>query len=174
MIELQTERLLLRQWRAEDFEPFARAQADPETAQFIGGVCDRHEAWRRLAALIGHWVLRGYGYWAVTDKATGTFAGCVGLWFPEGWPELEMGYWLTPDAQGKGYATEAGAASVKFAFEVLGANTLVSYIHLDNERSVPVSERLGGCMESTINLLDFGPHRVFRYAGRDARPTGQA
>ena len=163
MVELETDRLLLRQWREEDFESFAAYYADEEMARYVGGQSNRPQSWRRLATFIGHWALRGYGYWAVEEKTTQEFAGAVGLWFSEGWPELELGYWLTRDMQGKGYATEAALKSRDYAFDVLGADTLVSYIHPENEPSKKVAERLGARYEKTIELLDFGPHCVYRY-----------
>jgi RimJ/RimL family protein N-acetyltransferase len=164
--ELITDRLLLRRLQEKDFEPFAEYYGDEETARYVGGRCDRQAAWRRMASMIGHWELRGYGYWAVEELETGRFAGCVGLWFPEGWPELELGYWLMRDMQGKGYATEAALKSREYAFEVVGAETLVSYIHPDNEASKHVAGRLGARLEKTIELLDYGPHCVYRHPGK--------
>ena len=116
-----------------------------------------------MATLIGHWALRGYGYWAVEEQASGKLVGSVGLWRSEGWPELELGYWLAAEGQGKGYATEAGATARDQAFEVLATETLVSYVHPDNEPSKRVAERLGARYEKTIELLDYGPHCVYRY-----------
>jgi RimJ/RimL family protein N-acetyltransferase len=163
LVELETERLHLRQWRAEDFEPFAKHYADEEMARFVGGHSAREPAWRRMAMMIGHWALRGYGYWAVEEKATGRFVGCVGLWRSEGWPELELGYWLMREMQGKGYATEAALKAREYAYDALGADTLVSYIHPDNEASKRVAERLGARYEEIIELLDHGPHCVYRH-----------
>lgn len=76
----ETDRLLLRQWRPEDFEKFAAYYADESLARFVGGRCDRETAWRKMAALAGHWVLRGFGCWAVEERDSGDLAGCVGLW----------------------------------------------------------------------------------------------
>jgi RimJ/RimL family protein N-acetyltransferase len=163
LIELETKRLRLCKWHERHFESYAEYYDDEEMARWVGGLKSRDQAWRHMAALIGHWALRGYGYWAVEEKETRTFVGCIGLWFSEGWPELELGYWLVRDMQGKGYATEAGLRSRDYAFEVVGANTLVSYIHPDNEPSKRVAERLGARYEKTIDLVDFGPHLVYRY-----------
>ncbi len=163
MIEQETERLLLRQWRAEDFDAYARYYANEETAKFVGGVKDRDQAWRRLASEIGHWALKGYGYWAVEEKEAGTFVGCVGLWFSEGWPELELGYWIMPNLQGKGYATEAGVKARDYAWAVVGAKSLVSYIDSENEASKRVAVRLGARFDKTIGLLSHGQHDVYRY-----------
>ncbi len=161
--QLKTERLLLRQWDNDDFEVFAAYYADEEMARFVGGKSTRESAWRRMASIIGHWTLRGYGYWAVEELNTGQFVGCVGLWFSDGWPELELGYWLTRGMQGKGYATEAARHARDCAFGVVGSSSLVSYIHPDNEPSMRVAETLGAHREAVIELLDYGPHCVYRY-----------
>lgn len=169
-MERETERLLLRQWSADDFEAFADYYSQEETARYVGGVSDRDQAWRRFASLIGHWSLRGYGYWAVEEKETGRFVGCVGLWRSAGWPELELGYWVVPEMQGKGYASEAGAEARDFAFEVLGAESLVSYIDPGNEPSKRVAEKLGARFEKLIELLSHGPHCVYRYPRPARKP----
>lgn len=163
MEQLETDRLRLRHWLEKDFDAYASYYADEETARFVGGTHTRDKAWRRMASELGHWALRGFGYWAVEEKATGALVGCVGLWLPEGWPELELGYWLLPQMQGMGYAAEAGRRALDYAYAELGVDTLVSYIDPDNEPSIRLAERLGGRYEETIELLDFGPHRVYRY-----------
>ena len=164
MIERETSRLTLCQWQEKHFDPYAEYYSDEAMAKWVGGLKDRDGAWRHMAALIGHWELRGYGYWAVEEKKTGRFVGCVGLWRSDGWPELELGYWLVRDMHGKGYATEAALEARAYAFEVVGADTLVSYIHPENEPSKRVAERLGARCEEIIQLLDFGPHCVYRHA----------
>ena len=162
--ELRTERLLLRQWRVSDFEVYERYYSDVRTARFVGGVMSPDRAWRHMAAVIGHWELMGFGYWAAEELETSTFVGCVGLWKSHGWPELELGYWLTEATIGKGYATEAGQASLDYAYGVLGVDTLVSYIAPSNAPSKRVAERLGATLETEIDLLDCGRHCVYRYA----------
>lgn len=162
-MELETQRLRLRHWSSTNFDKYAEIYADEQLAQYIGGKLDRARAWRHMAALVGHWTLRGYGTWAVEEKESQEFVGSIGLWFPEGWPELELGYWLVPEAHGRGYATEAGMKSRDYAFDQLGAETLVSYIDPTNEPSKKVAERLGARYENTIELLDLGPHCVYRY-----------
>lgn len=164
MVErLETPRLMMREWRTGDFEHYAAYYADPEMARFVGGVLTREQAWRKMASLAGHWSLRGYGYWAVEERDSGRFVGCVGLWQSDGWPELELGYWLAPGMQGRGYATEAGARARDYAWETVRTSSLVSYIDPDNEASKRVAVRLGANPEGTIELLDFGPHCVYRY-----------
>lgn len=160
---LETDRLVLREWRAEDFGPFAAFFADPESARFVGGACDRAEAWRRLAVEIGHWPLRGYGMYVVEERAAPGFAGYVGLWNPEGWPELELGWCLAPSTRGRGLATEAADACRREAFRRLGIDRLVSFIHPLNAASKRVAERVGAVPEGTGELLG-GPVEVWRHA----------
>ena len=76
---LETERLRLRAWREDDLDSLAAFYASDANARFVGGVCARDDAWRRMAMFLGHWVLRGYGNWVIEEKGTGTFAGYCGL-----------------------------------------------------------------------------------------------
>lgn len=144
---LQTDRLIMREWRNEDFGAFLDFCTDPETANYVGGVCSREDAWRRMAAIIGHWVLRGYGFWALQCRADGGFAGYCGLWNPEGWPEPEIGWGLAKAYQGKGLATEAALKTREHAYETLGWSTVVSCVAVENAASRRLAERLGAVEE---------------------------
>ncbi len=160
---IETERLLLRGWHADDYEAYASFYSDETNAKYVGGQRDADQAWRGLALMIGHWHLKGFGYWVVEEKGSGAFAGAVGLWQSAGWPELELGYWLVPDAQGKGYALEAAWRCLDHAREVVRAPSLVSYIAPANKASIRLAEKLGARYEETIELLDHGPHGVYRH-----------
>ena len=138
---LTTERLTLRAQREEDFAAEA-AFYQSDASKFVGGPMPAHSAWRYLAMMMGHWVMRGYGFWAVEDKATGTYQGRVGLWFPHGWFEREIGWTLMPSATGKGYATEAALAARRYAYDTLGWDTVISQIDPKNEGSKAVARRL--------------------------------
>jgi RimJ/RimL family protein N-acetyltransferase len=164
MQKILTERLILRQWRQSDFEPFARFHANPESSRYVGGPMSRPMSWRYFAGVIGHWTLRGFGFWAVEETDSEQLIGGVGVWYPEGWPEPELAYWLIPEAHGKGYATEAGLKSTAIAFEVMSLQTLVSYINPENDASIRVAERLGGAYDGTIEFPDRGTHLVYRYS----------
>lgn len=163
-MELETDRLILRQFCATDFEYFSNYFEDATLTKFIGGIKNKEQAWRLMATYIGHWQIKGFGKMAVVEKATNKFAGCAGLWKSDAWPELELGYWFLKEMQGKGYATEAAQRLKIFAFENLKADTLVSYIHPDNTPSQRLAERLGGQQEEMIELFDFGPHYIYRYS----------
>ena len=163
MSNIETNRLRLRHWEEKDIEPFAEYFSDETNAKYVGGQKDFNEAWRYLALLIGHWQLNGFGYWAVDELSTGKFVGCVGLWRPAGWPEIELGYWLLNEYQGKGYAREAALKSKEYARDVLNTGSLVSYINPNNAPSIKVVETMGAEYEQTIELLNEGPHHVYRH-----------
>ncbi len=141
--QVQTRRLLLRCFRADDLDAHAAMDADPEVMRYMGGIVDREESWRRMAAHVGHWVLNGYGTWAVERKADGVLVGRIGLWKPEGWPGVEVGWKLVRHAWGNGYATEAARASIEWGWEMLDVPALISLIHPQNDASMRVAERLG-------------------------------
>lgn len=149
---LETERLLLRGFREADLDPFAEFYAS-EASRFVGGPCSRFEAWRRMAAHNGHWVLRGYGAWALEERATGAFAGLCGPFCPEGWPEPEILWSLVASHRGRGFATEAALRARRHAYEVLGWRTAVSFIAADNAPSMGVARRLGCAPDGEVELL---------------------
>ena len=140
---IQTERLVLRMFRESDTDAYAEMVADPEVMRFLGKPMSRQEAWRNMAMVLGHWHLRGFGFWAVEEKESGELAGRVGCWQPEGWPGLEVGWALRRGFWGRGYATEAARASVSYAFDELGQARVLSLIAPDNANSIRVAERLG-------------------------------
>ncbi len=149
--EVETERLQLRQFRDADLEPYLHIVSNPDVHRYIhgGAAPTREEAWRHIAMQLGIWVLRGYGQWAVEEKATGTLVGRVGAWFPEGFPEVEVGWVIGRDHWGSGYATEAGGEALRQAFAHLGVVHVISLIHPDNAASRRVAEKLGGHVDGT-------------------------
>lgn len=146
---LETERLRLRAHRREDFERIYAMASDPALMQHISGAQPREEAWRRMVTGPGMWALLGYGYWVVERHADGAVIGQVGLadfkrdMQPsiEGLPEL--GYAFAADTHGCGYASEAAAAALRFADEVLMAKEIVAIIGSANAASVRVAEKAG-------------------------------
>jgi RimJ/RimL family protein N-acetyltransferase len=141
---LETERLILRGWRPEDFEAYARFMADPDVTRYLTGEpMSRNDAWRNMAMVVGHWMLRGYGMWAVEQKSDGAFVGRVGMYCPEGWPAIEVGWTLGKDYWGQGYATEAARAAMAYAFFTQNLERVISVIQIDNVPSQAVATRLG-------------------------------
>jgi RimJ/RimL family protein N-acetyltransferase len=155
---LETERLVLREWRAADFDVLAAFYADEEVMKFLGGVMEPNDAWRALAVLIGHWQLRGYGVWAVERKTDGALVGRVGMIHPHGWPGLEVGWTLGRPYWGQGYAVEAAAAALRYAFLTQPVARIISCIDPDNTPSQAVALRLGETR---------GELRRLRNAGKD-------
>ncbi len=149
---LETERLRMRGWSEQDHEAFAALLGDEESARFIGGPCDRHDAWRRMATQMGHWAMRGYGSWVIEEKSTGNWVGYSGLWCPYGWPEPEVMWGLVPAARGRGYATEAAMRARTYAYQDLGWRSAISLIAPENRASQKVAERLGAKREGKFEL----------------------
>jgi RimJ/RimL family protein N-acetyltransferase len=152
---VQTERLLLRAFRSDDLDAFAAMSADAEVMRHIGSgeTVDRNASWRTLAGFLGHWVLRGYGMWAIERKSDGAFIGRVGLHHPPYWPALEAGWSLARHAWGHGYAREGAAAALDFARRTLPPQRLVSFIRPGNARSVKVALALGARRDADAELL---------------------
>jgi RimJ/RimL family protein N-acetyltransferase len=144
---IETERLLLRDWRAQDAEPFAALNADPEVTRYLRGPMSRAESDELVARIRAHWAEHGFGLYAVEVKATGAFAGFVGIaipsFLPEVLPAVEVGWRLAREQWGNGYATEGARASMAHGFETLGLEQVVSIIDPRNVASVRVAERLG-------------------------------
>ena len=97
---LMTERLILRPTSAEDFEGWVKFHADPETMRFLGGAQNRAESWRSLCSMAGAWTIRGYAMFSLIRRDTGAWIGRIGPWYPEGWPDREVGWGLLRDHEG--------------------------------------------------------------------------
>jgi RimJ/RimL family protein N-acetyltransferase len=176
MIVVETARLLLRPLGESDLDAYAAMVADPEVMRFLGEgrTLDREDAWRSMAMLIGHWTLRGFGMWALEERATGAFVGRVGLHYPEGWPDREVGWALCREHWGKGYAIEAARAALDHAFDALGWERAISLIHRENVRSIRVAERLGERFEreATVRGKPAGLYAVSRAAWKARAAAG--
>jgi RimJ/RimL family protein N-acetyltransferase len=140
---LQTERLILRPPEQGDLDAWAELFGNPESARFIGGARTRPESWRTLALVTGMWPLRGFGTFAVVEKATGACVGSAGPWQPEGWPGTEVGWSLVRSRWGRGYATEAASACLDWVFDELGWTEVIHCIDPQNAASAAVARRLG-------------------------------
>jgi RimJ/RimL family protein N-acetyltransferase len=139
---LETERLVLRAPRLEDFEPFAAHMASPRSV-WEDGPLDRTKAWKEFASGYALWDLRGYGTWSLTDRASGDYLGEAGIYQPAHYPEPEIGWMVLERAEGKGLAHEAALAVRGWAYGSRGLGALVSYIDPGNARSIRLAERLG-------------------------------
>lgn len=141
--------------------------SDAETVRYLGDgtVADRTGAWRALAEILGHWELRGYGLWAVEDRSTGELLGRVGLYNPEGWPGLEVGWLIDRSRWGEGFAAEAGRVSLEYAFREMNAPDVISVIHPANAASIRVAEKLGGRHQRDMRLGEIDV-AIFGYSRR--------
>ncbi len=140
---LETARLRLRIPQEHDFAGFCALMSDPEAARHIGGVQPDAITWRNMAALIGHWQMRGYGFFSVEEKHTGQWVGRVGPWNPHQWPAPEVGWSILRAHWGKGYGPEAAAAALDFVFDQLGWGRVIHLIAKDNINSAAVARKLG-------------------------------
>jgi RimJ/RimL family protein N-acetyltransferase len=171
-MRIETERLILRDIDPErDFDAWAKTMADERTVKYMDGkVQDRALAWRNMAAVIGHWRIRGYGFFSVESKETGEWLGRVGPWYPEGWPEPEIGWTISPEHWGHGYATEAARASVRYAFETLGWERVIHLIPTGTDATIRVAKTVGSrFLRSQMGLPGVTEQEVVIY-GQDA-PT---
>jgi len=138
--------------------------ADPEVTRFLGDgrPLSRADAWRQLAMLAGHWVIKGFGLWAVEERATGRLLGRIGCLEPEGWPGFEIGYTLARTAWGKGFAREGAAAALHYARETLGKRLIISIIRPANAGSIRVATSLGATPDGTVEFFG-APSLIYRY-----------
>ncbi len=164
---LATERLELRAPRLADFEPYAAFFAS-ERSVWEDGPIPRALAWSEFAATAGGWVLRGFGPFSVEERASGNYLGEVGLFQPAHYPEPEIGWILTAEAEGRGFAQEAARAVRTWGYATLGLVTMVSYISPGNWRSIRLAERLGAVADPVARSC--GPDAaVWRHPGPEAR-----
>lgn len=148
---LATPRLLLRRWRDADVDPFAVMNADPVVMEYFPAMLDRDQTAALVQSFEQRFEERGYGLWAVEvvdpPSLRAPFAGFVGLnytdWPAHFTPAVEIGWRLAAEHWGRGYATEAARAAMRFGFEDVGLDEIVSFTVPANTRSRAVMERLG-------------------------------
>lgn len=147
---LETERLILRHYRKEDFGPHFAIVSDPEVMRhFSGPTITKEDCWRRIAASVGSWSLLGFGGWAVTLKASGKLIGTVSLFNawralkPEFGEEPEAGWIFAKEVHGQGIAGEACRAALGWADANLQPISVWAIIAPENEPSLKLADRLG-------------------------------
>lgn len=150
---IETERLILRPWRASDVAPYAAMMADPEVTYWLGGGQSRAEAEAHLKVLGETLKATGFSILALERKADGAFVGSAGLAPVRGdiafAPAVEVGWRLAREAWGHGYATEAAKAAIDDGFSRVGLTEIVSFTAASNRRSRAVMERLGLVRDTT-------------------------
>lgn len=143
---VETERLILRAPAMKDLDAETSFWTS-DRSSYVGGPKQPHDVWRILSGYLGQWALRGYGFWAIEDKATGTYLGRVGGYHPIEWPEAEIGWTAMPEAEGKGIISEAALAARHWLYTTGGWTTAISTIDAGNTRSIALAERLGATYE---------------------------
>ncbi len=154
---LETERLILRQWRAADIAANMAMLGDPLSGRFITAdrkpVTEPMDGWRNAAIMAGHWALHGFGMFVVEERSSGQFVGRAGPFYPPVWPGFEVGWGLAPQHRGKGYAVEAARAAIDWTFATFELDQIVHCIDPYNVASQAVARRLGAVNEGETMLL---------------------
>ena len=154
---IETERLILRQWRAGDVAANMAMLGDPDGARFITAdrkpVTDTMAGWRNAA------IMAGIGCCTVSAcswsrrRQRGKFVGRVGPFYPPVWPGFEVGWGTAAEFRGKGYAVEAARASIDWSFATFDLDEIVHCIDPENTASQAVARRLGAVNEGGAMLL---------------------
>lgn len=166
--ELETERLLLRQFDENDVADLHRYYGDAEATRYtFARPLTQADTWRMLCSMIGHWHVRGYGPYAVEEKASGAVLGTVGFWYPLGWPEPEIKWALARRYWGRGFAAEAARAVQAAGRQHLPDIALISMIHPDNEPSIRLALALGATCERQCTYED-REYDIYRHPQPDA------
>lgn len=172
MVILETPRLRLRPWQAEDLEDYLRIYAKaPAMAYQMDRGLTRQEARGYLQFHIDTWEGHPFGHWAVVTKTDGRPIGWIGLestasfaGAPEG---LQIGWRLDPDQWGHGYATEGALAVLNYGFEELGLSSIYVLFHPDNQRSARVAAKLGAVPLPALTAADGSEFRQVHVVHRD-------
>src|SRR5688572_6968063 len=151
-LRLETPRLILRPPHMDDFEAWATFLDDEVATKFIGGRQVRATAWRTFMCMCGAWSMTGVAMFSVVEKATGKWVGRLGPWYPEGWPDREVGWGIAREHWGKGYASEGAAAAMDYAFDVLGWPAVIHCIDPQNLASQGVARRLGSTLLRRVRM----------------------
>lgn len=147
---IETERLILRGHRVEDFDAYLAMVSDPEIMRHITGTATpREQAWQRLLRYPGTWAFFGFGMWAIEDRVTGKFLGEAGFlaskrdMTPTTEGTLEMGWLVTREAQGRGIASEAVGAAIAWGDRSFHGMRMTCIIDPDNTPSLRVAAKHG-------------------------------
>ena len=150
---LETDRLLLRTFREDDWKDLHDYYSDEICTRYTAGrALDVNETWREVAIRTGHWLLRGYGPYAVEEKASKKVVGIIGLWYPLEWPEPEITWHLSRRYFYKGFAREGTRAVLNMAKEYMPEITFISIIHPENGTSIRLAETLHAQFEKMIHF----------------------
>lgn len=160
---LETSRLILRQFKENDWQDLHRYYSSETATQFtVGRAFSEGETWRTLCSMVGHWQLRGYGPYAIEHKETGQVLGTAGFWYPNDWPEPEIKWALAPEYWGQGYASEAARAVQQAGRECMPDVRLISFVHSENQASIQLAKAVGAVFEKKVNFRG-GLWHIYRH-----------
>ncbi|MCI5054676.1 MAG: GNAT family N-acetyltransferase [Flavobacteriales bacterium] len=151
---IETNRLLIRPFTLNDIETSYLMNLDEEVSRFTGdgGVVSRKETERRIKEdVFGDYKKHGFGRMAVTLKSDNSFIGFSGLKFLENLKKVDLGYRLTKPHWGRGFATEAGWASLVYGFEKLKLQEIIAMVLPKNVKSIHVLNKLGFAHQSDFH-----------------------
>ena len=162
-LTLETDRLILRQFREEDWHDLHEYYSDIDSTKYtVGRAFTEAETWRTMSCMIGHWQIRGYGPYAVVEKSSQKVMGPIGFWYPNDWPSPEIKWALSSAFRGKGYASEAARKVHETGKHHLPDIRLISVIHPDNQPSIQLAKAVGAKFEKIVNFRD-GTWQVYRH-----------
>ena len=162
---LSRDNLILRGPQTRDIELVITFLQDGTRAEIADHFSQRGDAFRRVAALVGHWHSHGYSYFTIKTKS-GEISGIAGIWCPETWPEAEVDDVVFSGHEGQSIAYEAASRARRWAYEDLGFTTLTSNISVDNARSQRLAERMGAFYEKTYkNTHENKDMMLYRHPG---------
>jgi len=167
-VMIETARLILRPFAPEDLDRLAAILADPGVVRYLpgGNPRTREQTDKTLQFIIGHWEQYGFGWWAITHKASRELIGWCGLKLIDTTREVEVLYLFARPYWGRGYATEAASASLRYGFQELGLDRIIALAVPENVVSRRVMEKLGMQYERTANYynLDLAVYAITRQA----------
>lgn len=163
---LRTDRFVMRAPKRSDLAAYDAFRTSARAAG-VGGPFSSSQTHDKLCALAGHWCIEGFGRWVVADRDD-TPLGVVGILFPEGWPEPEIGWSVFAQAEGNSVAYEAAVATRSYAYDVLGWKTIISCVMPDNMRSLALARRLGATFDRVFDHAEYGPLQIWRHLSPEA------
>jgi RimJ/RimL family protein N-acetyltransferase len=165
-LRIETARLVLRQFVHADWSELHAHYSDPDCTRYtFGRALTEGESWRAMASMVGHWVLRGYGPYAIEDKSTGQVLGTAGVWYPNDWPEAEIKWALSKAHWGKGFASEAVRGVQSAGLLALPDLALISLIHTANAASHQLALSVGCRLEKHLEFRG-GQWCIYRHPPR--------
>jgi ribosomal-protein-alanine N-acetyltransferase len=173
-----TERLVLRALEDTDAEALHRIMGETDVLRYFPNPAppSLEKVREMIEAQRTHWNTHGHGWWAVTDRDAGTYLGWSGLQYLPETDETEVAFLLGQESWGRGLATEAGRAGLRFGFETHGLASIVAIVHPENRASRRVIEKLGMIFvdEKPYFGMDCCRYRIERDAFTPPRPAGEA